>query len=111
MIRVVSDGLTIDAARRDILKIVKPIVEEINQNTLIRKYLHTYPFRPDSVYAGVRYLNSSGWFIPTDKVNDVTLMDGRIYYQTYYAQRKLGDQFVGIHSETYQEALEKVNDE
>ena len=101
-------GVSIEEARKELVRILVPLVDALNGNKKIRPYMHQFPFDWNSIDFSLSYVGGNGRYISSSVINSVFMDDGIVRYHTYVDSRKLGDQYIEIHKETYQEALDKV---
>ena len=100
--------LNLEKARKLFINTTEHFLSDINNNSSIKSYLHTYPMTIKNLHLSISFYNGQDRvksnfiaFITIPNINPDKPTD-RIYYAIYDQN---ADILVDIHSETYQEAL------
>jgi hypothetical protein len=101
------DPVDIVEGRKLLIKAINSMMEEVNQEARIRPYLCRYPFVPDNLEIKIFIRNPEGRDVTPGALWIVEASDGILYYKIDNpATHRLTD----VYKETYEEALERLND-
>ncbi len=113
-IRVLGTGfeidnpeVSVDEARVFFVKALEGFLDEINNDLKARPYLVHYPFTCDDVRFGISFPFNSPLFISDVNVASVTIINGKIYYDSY---NKATGKLIDLYEEDYSEALKIVKE-
>lgn len=101
------DPVDIVEGRKLLIKAVNLMMEEVNQEARIRPYLCRYPFVPGNVEIAIFIRSPEGRDVAPGALWIVEACEGFLYYKIRNpATQRLTD----VYKETYEEALERLND-
>lgn len=103
-----KDLANISQARKIYIEAAEIFISTINQNKVIRPYLHDYPCTDRNIVFLISFKDENGNRPAENYVALVSLSNGIIFYSTYNHQK---GEFVKTHQEPYQEALKIVKEE
>lgn len=103
-----SDLVDIDKARRIYVDVAEGFIDEINQDKVIRPYLHDYPCTNLNINLIIDFTDISQKRPPKGYVAVVYVANGMIFYSTY---DHVNDELVKVFKEPYEEALKIVREE
>lgn len=97
--------VNIDEARELVIYVATTFLDEINKSEHIRKYLDTYPFKPENIQIEIFLENLDGSKLPPEKLCAITMADGILKYKIDHPDRH---KFLIVQEETYEEAVTKI---
>lgn len=100
--------IEIEEARNLTVSAVKEYLAEINNNQKIRPYLSNYPFEPKNVEILIWVRKPDGSAPKSGNLDFIAAVDGLI---KYYTTEQDSIHVKRIYSETYEEALSRLNDQ
>jgi hypothetical protein len=98
--------IDIEQARELLIAAGNLLLKTINANEQIRPYLDTYPFQPKNIEIRIFLMTSNGSSVDPEKLYIVTMTDNILRYKIEHPETK---KLTTIYSETYEEAIEKLN--
>lgn len=81
-------------------------LDEINQNTEIRRYLKNYPFTAKNIEIGIYILKPDGSKVSKEKLYYISAINGILHY---YIDDPKNYSRITLHQETYDQALKAIN--
>lgn len=101
-----NKNLNIQEARKLIIKGSQILIASMNNNEEIRQYLHHFPFDSTDLNYSIRFEENNYLFVSSEYVARVLVANGKVYYSVFNPKT---DSLERIYEESYEEALEKVN--
>lgn len=96
-------NLHVSEVRKLYVNTMENLLKKINNDPILRPYLHTYPFTIENVSIMISFHTSAGKSVSSQYVALVSCLNGNIFYRNY-----VNDKFNNIHKEPYAEALRIV---
>ena len=96
----------IEQARELLFSAGSLLLKTINENEQIRPYLDTYPFQPKNIEIRIFLKAADKFAIEDEKLCGISMLDGILEYEIHDPKTK---KLTTIYSETYEEAMEKLN--
>ena len=100
--------LTVEEGRELVIKAAEKLLQEINMNKQIHPYLSHFPFSPKNVVIKIYVQQPNGSGFGHDQVCVFSLRNAVIDYKIELSEPPF---IQTIHSETYEEALQLLNQE
>lgn len=106
--------LNVAEARDIYLSVIEGLLHRINQNTIIRPYLHNYPFNNENLHFLLSFHKKNGTRPAKEHVSLITSSNGNIYYSCFnHDENKLDYLYQEPYEKAreiyYQNKLSKVN--
>jgi len=96
----------IEQARELLFSAGSLLLKTVNENEKIRPYLDTYPFQPKNIEIRIFLKAADKFAIEDEKLCGISMLDGILEYEIHDPKTK---KLTTIYSETYEEAMEKLN--
>lgn len=98
--------LDVDTGRQLLIAAVEKFVSEVNQNESVRPYLDNYPFEAKNIEIRIFIQRPDGSPFTPNSLVVISAINGVLKYKTDDLN---GPLFMTVYSETYEEALNKLN--
>jgi hypothetical protein len=95
--------LNIEEGRELLMAAAKILLDNINNNQPIRKYLNHYPYRPRNIELRIFLKKPDGSSCDPDMLRIIALVEGKIDYIAEH-----DDWLMTLYKESFEEAAEKV---
>lgn len=99
--------LNVDAGRQLLVAAVEKFAFEMNANEEVRPFLYNYPFKANNIQIRIFIHRPDGSHFSSDDLCLISAIDGVL---EYLSDDPNGPLFKTVHSETYEEAVAKLND-
>jgi len=102
-----NNHLKVNEARSLYVTLSEMLLNNINQDKVVRPYLHDYPFTIENFDLRLSFYDKQGRRVSEENVCLIFYVKKKIYYCAYNPHaEKLGDELADLHEETYEAALE-----
>ena len=101
------EQLNIDSARKLLITVLEKFKSEINSDSRIRQYLTNYPFEPKNIEIRIFIKNKNRSNLGKNKLCIISAINGILEYEIYTPD---GFNLETIHEESYEEAIQKLNE-
>lgn len=98
--------IDIEEARRLLLTAGNLFLREVNQDEKIRPFLGHHPFKPENIELDIFLKNSDGAELESEKLHVISMRRGELEYMKHDSTTRF---LKTLHSETYEEAMSKLN--
>ena len=94
--------LDVSSARILYIKTIQKLINRLNNDPLLKSYLHNYPSDISNTEVSISFYESNAKPVGNNYVALVYMINNKIYYRSW------NEDFKRLHEETYEEALQKV---